>query len=83
MRISFRGHFRVSGLTVGMERANSPSGAATVTVGLLHIMIVLFDKDFIVCHQLGVIFYGCQIGGREVYGFHEIIGSSQFVIYTS
>jgi hypothetical protein len=30
MRISFIGHFNVSGFTVGMERANSPDGLAKI-----------------------------------------------------
>ena len=29
-----------------------------VAVGLLHIVVVLFDKHFVVCQQFGVILYG-------------------------
>ena len=52
------------------QRTVGSSNGAAVAVGLLQVMVVLLDEDFVIRQQFDVIFYRSQIGGGQKYCFH-------------
>lgn len=54
-------HFKVSGLTMGMDRESGPlrgGDGTTVTIGLLHVILGGLDTDLRVLEHLTILLYG-------------------------